>query len=136
GNLSLNGSLTAAQVTLVANGGAVVVNGGIVAHCSSTTGGEGEIYGTTGVDSEGSLLATGSPSNPAQGGLIKIGTTGTGSTTSLNAIYGYENVDPSASGTITIGAHAVIDASGGVVTLRAPLLDNGSVNVQILPTGP
>ncbi len=128
GDLSLNKALTASYVSLTADGGSVTINGTITANGAATTAGEIDLYGATGVDVEGSLLATGSSNSPKPGGLINIGTTGTGSTTSLNAIYGYENVDPSASGTITIGPNAVIDASGGMVTFRAPILD--SVNAQ------
>ncbi|WP_454619527.1 filamentous haemagglutinin family protein [Bradyrhizobium cenepequi] len=138
GDLTLNGSLTASHVALAANAGRVTVNGVIVANGNKITVGEIALYGTAGVDIEGSLLATGSPNSQKPGGLIKIGTTGTGSTTSLNPTYGYENVDPSASGTITVGANALIDASGGTITFRAPILaaDNADgMNVNLsLPT--
>ena len=115
------------------------VTGNITANGAATTSGEIDLYGAKGVDVEGSLLATASPNSQKPGGLINIGTSGTGSTTSLNATYGYENVDPSASGTITIGSKAVIDASGGTVTFRAPILDalnaqGMNVNLVILPT--
>ncbi|HEY0228963.1 MAG TPA: hypothetical protein VGC05_21760, partial [Mycobacterium sp.] len=123
GDLTLNGTLTASQVALVANAGTVTVNGAITANGTSVLTGEIDLYGTAGVDVEGSLVATGSPNSQKPGGIINIGTTGTGSTTSLNSTYGYENVDPSASGTITVGANALIHASGGTVTLRAPILD-------------
>jgi filamentous hemagglutinin family protein len=129
GDLTLDGPLTASQVALVADDGKVTVNGTITASGTSTAVGEIDLYGATGVDIEGSLVATGSPNSQSPGGLINIGTTGTGSTTSLNANYGYENV--STSGTITVGSNALIDASGGAVTFRAPLLSSGSVNLSL-----
>ena len=132
GDLALDENLTASQVSLTAGGGMVTVNGGIVANGTATTTGEISLYGAGGVDVEGSLTATGSPNSPKPGGLINIGTSGVGSTTSLNATYGYENV--TTSGTITIGANAIIDAMGGTITLRAPILVGGNVNVSIAPT--
>ncbi len=139
GDLSLNKTLTASYVSLTADGGSVTINGAITANGAASTVGEIDLYGATGVDVEGALLATGSPNSPKPGGLINIGTTGTGSTTSLNSVYGYENVDPSASGTITIGPNAVIDASGGTITFRAPILDVDNaqginVNVSVAPS--
>jgi filamentous hemagglutinin family protein len=136
GNLSLSQNLNASRVSLVADGGSVDVTGSIVANGAATTLGEIDLYGAQGVDVEGSLTATGSPNSPKQGGLINIGVSGVGSTTSLNSTYGYENIDPSASGVITIGQSAVIDASGGVVTFRAPILDalnaqGANVNIDI-----
>jgi filamentous hemagglutinin family protein len=138
GDLLLSHNLTASQISLTADAGKVSVTGTITANGAATTSGEIDLYGATGVDVEGSLLATGSPNSQTPGGIITIGTTGTGSTTSLNATYGYENVDSSASGIITIGATAVINASGGTVTLRAPILDalnaqGSNVNVSIAP---
>jgi filamentous hemagglutinin family protein len=136
GDLSLSQSLNASRVSLVADGGSVDVTGTIVANGAATTLGEIDLYGANGVDVEGALTATGSPNSPKQGGLINLGVSGIGSTTSLNSTYGYENIDPSASGTITIGSSAVIDASGGVVTFRAPILDalnaqGANVNINI-----
>jgi filamentous hemagglutinin family protein len=138
GDLSLSQTLNASRVSLVADGGSVDVtgSGSIVANGAATTLGEIDLYGANGVDVEGTLTATGSPNSPKQGGLINIGVSGVGSTTSLNSIYGYENIDPSASGVITIGSSAVIDASGGVVTFRAPILDalnaqGANVNINI-----
>ncbi|MCK9919337.1 filamentous hemagglutinin family protein [Microbacteriaceae bacterium K1510] len=139
GDLTLNRSLTATQVRFVADGGLVTVNGSIAANGTNVLTGQIDLYGARGVDIEGSLLATGSPNSPKRGGLINIGTSGTGSATSLDPTYGYENIDPSASGVITIGVNAVIDAAGGAVTLRAPLLsslnaDGINVNVKVAPT--
>ena len=69
-----------------------------------------------------------------RGGTVTIGTSGVGDGT-LNASYGYENVQAAASGTLNFGATASIDVSGGsldgTVVLRAPLLDSGDVNVAI-----
>jgi hypothetical protein len=139
GDLSLTHNLSASQVRLTADAGYVNVTGDITANGAATTSGEIDLYGAKGVDVEGSLLATASPNSQKPGGFITIGVSGAGSTTSLNPTYGYENVDPSASGTITIGPNAVIDASGGTVTLRAPILDalnaqGVNVNVALSPT--
>ena len=139
GDLSLSRSLTASSVSLTADAGLVTVGGAITANGTASASGEINLYGAKGVDVEGALLATGSPNSQKPGGLINIGTTGAGSTTSLNSTYGYENVDPSASGAIAIGANAVIDASGGTITFRAPILDapnaqGVNVNVAIAPT--
>ncbi|MDB5609254.1 MAG: filamentous hemagglutinin [Bradyrhizobium sp.] len=123
GDLSLNSALTANTIQLVADAGKITINGTITANGGNTLAGKIDLYGTGGVDVEGTLIATGSPTSPKPGGTINIGTTGTGSTSSLNATYGYENVDPSASGSITIGSNALIDAAGGAVNFRAPILD-------------
>lgn len=136
GDLSLSRTLAASHISLTADGGNVDVTGAINAHGTASAAGEIELYGAKGVDIEGVLTAAGSPNSPKAGGLINIGTTGTGSTTSLNAVYGYENVDPSASGVITVGPAAVIDAAGGTVTFRAPILDRenaqgANVNINI-----
>src|SRR5262249_54515530 len=119
GDLALNGTLTASQVALVANAGKGTVTGTIAPDGTRTTVGEIDLYGTSGVDIEGTLTATGSPNSQKQGGIINIGTSGTGSTTSLNATYGYENVDPTASGIIKVGSNALIDASGGTIIFCA-----------------
>ncbi|MEW6439014.1 MAG: filamentous hemagglutinin family protein [Pseudomonadota bacterium] len=132
GALSLNQNLSADEVSLTADAGTVTVNSSIVANGTATTKGEIDLYGTGGVDIEGALTATGSPNSPQAGGLINIGTSGVGSTSSLNATYGYEDV--TSSGTITIGATAMINAMGGTITLRAPILVGGNVNVGIAPS--
>lgn len=149
GNLTLSAgnTLTARTVLLTADGGAggqdpnngnVQILGTI--NASGNAGGEIDLYGKSGVNLQGSLIATGS-SATEQGGTVNIGTTGNGSTTSLNSTYGYENVLPSDSGVITVGSNAVIDVSGGTagglsggtVNFRAPLLTDGTVNVTIAP---
>jgi filamentous hemagglutinin family protein len=150
GDLVLNSSLNAAQVALTADGGSVIVNGSIDA--SGAAGGTIELYGTGtvagdhsvtgGVTINGSLTAR--ASDPTQlGGTIDIGVSGQfdPATGSYNTSYGYENIAAANSGTITIGANAVIDVSGGTrgdlsdgtVLLRAPLLQDGRVNVVLAP---
>jgi filamentous hemagglutinin family protein len=149
GDLVLNNTLTAAQVALTADGGSVIVNGAIDA--SDTAGGTIQLYGTGsvnggvvtgGVTVNGSLIAH--ASDPGQlGGTVEIGTSGQfdPATGTYNTPYGYENVTAGSSGAITIGANAVIDVSGGTrgglsggtVLLRAPLLEDGSVNVTFTP---
>ncbi len=134
-------TLTSSQVLLDAIGGNVVVNGAIDA--SGNAGGSIALYGKSGVDVEGSLLAVGS--SPTQlGGTVAIGTSGTfdPATGAYNATYRYESISKANSGTIKIGSKAVINVSGGTsegltggtVLLRAPLLADGSVNVTLEPT--
>ncbi|MEW6437322.1 MAG: filamentous hemagglutinin family protein [Pseudomonadota bacterium] len=142
--LSAGNNLTAANVILTANGGTspsasagnVIIDGTI--NVSGPAAGEIGLYGKSGVDVEGTLLAISTTPGQA-GGVVAIGTTGTPDGT-LNGGYGYENVQAADSGTITVGANALIDVSGGagalyggMVSFRAPLLADGSVNI-ILPT--
>ncbi|MEW6438346.1 MAG: filamentous hemagglutinin family protein [Pseudomonadota bacterium] len=140
--LSAGNNLTAANVILTANGGSVpspsagnvVIDGTI--NVSGPAAGEIGLFGKSGVDLEGGLYAV--SLTPAQaGGVVNIGTTGTSDGT-LNATYGYEDVQAADSGTIHVGSGAVIDVSGGAGTLfggtisfRAPLLANGDVNIAI-----
>jgi filamentous hemagglutinin family protein len=174
GNLTLSAgnTITAHAVSLTADGGAgnasdtangnVIINGTINANGVATAvggaeGGTISLYGKSGVDIEGTLLAEGSdayiagqpkptinPNSTELGGTINIGTTGTPTAGSYNTQYGYENVAPADSGKITLGASAYIDVSGGgietlasdglmggTVNLRAPLLDDGGVNVSL-----
>ena len=136
GDLALSQTLTSAAVSLTADGGSVIVTGTIDAR--GQAGGEIDLYGTGGVDVEGSLLASGSSASQ-KGGTVVIGTSGTPDGT-LNSTFGYENV-PS-SGAIVVGPNAVIDVSGGSlgghsggsITFRAPLLTDGDVNVTISPS--
>ncbi|WP_081935627.1 filamentous haemagglutinin family protein [Burkholderia sp. 9120] len=148
GNLTLSpgNTLTAHQVLLTANGGAggqdpnngeVQIFGTI--NASGIAGGQIGLYGKSGVDVEGSLIATGS-STTQRGGTVIIDTIGTpGSTVTVNPTYGYENISAANSGLITLGSNALIDVSGGTaaglsggtVNFRAPLLDNGGVNVTL-----
>jgi hypothetical protein len=65
-----------------------------------------------------------------------------GGVVQLDPTYGYESVLAADSGAITLGAHAVIDVSGGsagglsggTVNFRAPLLEDDGVNITIAPT--
>nr|WP_246641981.1 filamentous haemagglutinin family protein [Paraburkholderia edwinii] len=160
GNLTLSSgnTLTAHRVSLTADGGAggensdegKVIIGGTI-NASGLAGGEIDLFGKSGVDVEGSLIAIaclpGGPCddthfNPNQrGGTVNIGTTGNGSTTSLNSTYGYENVTPDQSGVITLGGNSLIDVtggtagglSGGTVNFRAPITTDGTVNVTVTP---
>ncbi|MGG1948121.1 filamentous hemagglutinin family protein [Trinickia sp. NRRL B-1857] len=123
-------------------------------NASGSSGGEIDLYGRNGVDVEGALIARACAAgntcddqaqnlNPAQrGGTVKLGTSAYFNPSiaqPYNPTYGYENIDPENAGIITIGANALIDVSGGVagglsggtVSLRAPVLDNGTLNVNI-----
>ncbi|WP_442854987.1 filamentous haemagglutinin family protein [Burkholderia sp. MSMB1552] len=151
GNLTLSAgnALTARSVSLTADGGAGnaldTANGNVnvlgTIDASGKAGGEIDLYGRSGVDVEGTLLARGS--DPTQrGGKVNVGTSAVfdpGVANPYNATYGYENIDPSHSGAIRVGANALIDVSGGTagglsggtVNFRAPLLADGSVDVQL-----
>ncbi|WP_196494522.1 filamentous haemagglutinin family protein, partial [Burkholderia pseudomultivorans] len=157
GNLTLSAgnTLTAHAVSLTADGGAGrasdTANGNVnilgMIDASGNAGGEIDLYGKSGVDIEGTLLARGS--DPAQrGGKVNIGTSATfdpaivdanGHSIANNATYGYENIDPAHSGRIVLGANALIDVSGGTagglsggtVNFRAPLLMDGTVDVTL-----
>ncbi|WP_446902030.1 filamentous haemagglutinin family protein [Burkholderia sp. YIM B11467] len=151
GNLTLSAgnALTARSVSLTADGGAGnasdTANGNVnvlgTIDASGKSGGQIDLYGRSGVDLEGTLLARGS--DPTQrGGKVNIGTSAVFDPTvanPYNATYGYENIDPSRSGLIRVGANALIDVSGGMagglsggtVSFRAPLLADGSVDVQL-----
>jgi hypothetical protein len=146
GNLALSAghTLAAQNIYLSAKGGSggpsaddgnVVIDGTLDA--SGASGANIQLYGSSSVDVEGSLLAT--SSIPEQrGGNVVIGTSGVGDGT-LNDAYGYENVQANGSGSIHLGAGARIDVSGGSddafsggsVSLRAPLLADGDVDIAI-----
>lgn len=142
GNLQLSSgqTLTARNVYLTANGGdghpdpnngELIIDGTI--DISSAAAGMVTLYGKSGVDIEGKVLATSSTPEQA-GGIVTIGTSGAPDGT-INATYGYENVQPGDSGAIVLGVGALIDVSGGsadsggTVSFRAPLLANGDVNI-------
>ncbi|HEY1610021.1 MAG TPA: filamentous hemagglutinin N-terminal domain-containing protein, partial [Paraburkholderia sp.] len=154
GNLTLSSgnTLTAHVVSLTADGGAggqdpdngnVDILGTI--NAAGVAGGEIDLYGRSGVDLEGSLIATGSSATQL-GGTVNIGTRANpetvGGVVQLDPTYGYESVLAADSGAITLGAHAVIDVSGGsagglsggTVNFRAPLLEDDGVNITIAPT--
>lgn len=148
GNLSLaaGNSLRAADVSLIADGagvdGAVVGTDGNVRiagtiDASGIKGGSISLVGRNGVDLEGRLIATGS-SKTERGGTVSIATSGS-SDGSSDATYGYQNVSADRSGTITLGSSASIDVSGGsagglsngTLSLRAPLLAGGDLNLAL-----
>jgi filamentous hemagglutinin family protein len=138
GDLDLSGTLVAASVALTADGGAVTIGSAGEIDASGDRGGEIRLFGTAGVDIQGRLLAKGT--NPARaGGDVEIGTAGTFDGT-YDANWGYEQV--ATAGPVTIGAGAVIDVSGGtidgltggLVHIRVPLLEDGSINLEI-PAG-
>ncbi|GLU31844.1 hypothetical protein Busp01_16860 [Trinickia caryophylli] len=148
GNLTLSSGnrLKAARVSLTADGGAggqdatggnVRIDGTIDA--SGTAGGQIALYGKSGVDVEGSLIAS-AIDGSQRGGSVNIGTTATPrGTVTVNGSYGYENISAAESGVIRLGPNALIDVSGGradptlagSVNLRAPLLSSGDVNVEL-----
>ncbi|WP_414016426.1 filamentous haemagglutinin family protein [Burkholderia stagnalis] len=151
GNLTLSpgNALTAHAVSLTADGGAGnasdTANGNVnvlgTIDASGQAGGKIALFGRSGVDVEGTLLAR--STDPAQrGGTVNIGTSAVfdpGVANPYNGTYGYENFDPSRAGLIRVGENALIDVSGGTagglsggtVTFRAPVLADGSVNVQL-----
>lgn len=143
GNLQLSAghTLTAQSVKLSADGGTggsasqeghILIAGTIDA--SGVKGGEISLYGKSGVDVQGTLRATAS-GEEERGGTVRLYTSGVTNGT-YNASYGYQNVTHEGSGRITLGAASVIDVSGngglldGAVQIRAPLLDDGDVNVS------
>ncbi|WP_396332882.1 filamentous haemagglutinin family protein [Burkholderia anthina] len=157
GNLTLSSgnTLTAHTVSLTADGGAGnasdTANGNVnvlgTIDASGNAGGEIDLYGRSGVDIEGTLLARGSDAKQ-RGGKVNIGTSAVfdptivdanGHSIATNATYGYENIDPANSGRIVLGANALIDVSGGTagglsggtVNFRAPLLMDGTTDVTL-----
>ncbi|RXV67607.1 filamentous hemagglutinin N-terminal domain-containing protein [Burkholderia stabilis] len=151
GNLTLSAgnALTARSVSLTADGGAGnasdTANGNVnvlgTIDASGKSGGQISLFGKSGVDIEGSLLAK--ATNASQrGGKVVIGTSATfdpAAADPYNATYGYENVSAAQSGLIRLGSNASIDVSGGTpggtldgtVNFRAPLLRDGTVNVVL-----
>jgi len=145
GNLSLSSghTLVAQQVYLSANGGgATDPNGGQVVidgtiNAAGHSGSRIALFGNKVVDVEGTLIAT--SDIPAQrGGDVTLATSGTPDG-SLNTTYNYENVQAKDSGRVLVGGNALINVSGGAagtgnggtVSLRAPLLDNGDVQIAV-----
>ncbi|WP_260464022.1 filamentous haemagglutinin family protein [Burkholderia sp. Bp8963] len=153
GNLTLSpgNTLTAHSVSLTADGGpgGQDPNNGNVGilgtiNASGSAGGEINLYGRSGVDIEGSLIARGT-SATQRGGTVKIGTAGSpdtvGGVVQIDPTYGYELMSKTNSGAITVGVNALIDVSGGMagglsggtVSFRTPLLGDRSVNLTIKP---
>ncbi|MCX4161663.1 MULTISPECIES: filamentous haemagglutinin family protein [Paraburkholderia] len=154
GNLTLSpgNTLTAQTVSLTADGGAGnasdTANGNVnilgIVDASGAAGGEIDLYGRSGVDVEGKLLAR-ATNTSQRGGKVDIGTSAvfdpSAPGSSYNATYGYENVGIENSGKILLGGSATIDVSGGTtggpldgtVNFRAPLLKDGTVNVMLTP---
>jgi len=138
GDLALSGVLTAYDVTLIADAGAVTIASTGEIDASGDRGGTIRLYGDTGVDVEGKLLAEGSDPHRA-GGTVLLGTGGVFAGT-YNATYGYEN--DSSAGPLTIGPQAVINVSGGtidglaggIVDIRVPLLQDGTIDLNV-PAG-
>lgn len=143
GNLILSAgkTLTGQVIYLAANGGDrpsdtdgnLVINGTI--DVSGEAAGHIDLFGKSGVDISGKLLAT--SSTPEQdGGVVTIGTSGFSDGTPTGP-YGYEKVDAANSGAIHIRSGALIDVSGGStdaggqVSFRAPLLNTGDVQIMI-----
>ncbi|SBV86450.1 filamentous haemagglutinin family protein [Xanthomonas graminis] len=144
--LSAGNTLRADAVTLTADGGADAIgrdaaNGNIgiagSIDASGTQGGSIALWGRHGVAIDGQLLARGSAADK-RGGTITLGSSGRDDGT-LNADYGYQNVQAGAAGSIALGAGAVLDVSGGSagglsggsVEIRTPLLADGEVNVSV-----
>ncbi len=143
GNLVLSAgkTLKGQVIYLAANGGDhpsdsdgnVVVNGTI--DVSGEAAGHIDLFGKSGVDVAGKLLATSSVAHQ-DGGVVTIGTTGV-TDGGYNGQYGYENVQAADSGSIRIRNGALIDVSGGSsdaggqVSLRAPLLTDGDVKIAL-----
>ncbi|WP_279360747.1 filamentous haemagglutinin family protein [Xanthomonas sacchari] len=145
-DLSAGSTLRAATVRLTADGGAdrpgtdpddgnVRIAGSIDA--SGAAGGSIALWGRHGVAVDGRLLAMGSAAD-RRGGSIELGTGGRSDGT-LNADYGYQNVQADGAGRIALGADALLDVSGGSagglsggsVQIRTPLLADGEVNVGV-----
>lgn len=139
GDLSLDAAktLTAKTVQLVADADNGTVNIAGKVDASGTAGGKISLSGREGVNVDGQLLAKGSDQNQ-RGGQVTLSTSAKADGT-LNEDYGYQNVDGKDAGNIRIGHNAVIDVSGGsagglsggVVSIRTPLLKDGDVNVSI-----
>lgn len=165
-------TISAGTIVLTANDGSVTINGALDASSPSggtialygagTTNGSGATATVTGgvnIGSTARLLAryqADDPNDPAyakgnstlvqNGGTITLGTSGIGSTTSLDPVQGYEIVLPGRSGHINVASGATFDISGGpggtnisntggAVYLRAPIVENAdgtgrSVNVS------
>lgn len=141
GGLELgSGTLKASTILLTAddrdaNLGRVRIAAGATLDASGTTGGKIEIYGRS-VDLFGNLSVRATGADQA-GGTIKVGTTGTASGL-YDSTYGYQLV--SDAGLLNVGSTASFDlrggTAGGTLSLRVPLLANGSANLAFgIPAG-
>lgn len=159
--IALGTTLAATQVGLSTANGNIVVNGTIDA--SSPGGGVIELFaggkasggsrtggitiGASGVlraayqaSAAGDPTASPEEAQSQDGGTITLGVSGTPNGT-FDPVHGYQNVDASGSASIVVERGAVLDVSGGPVgkggqiTVRAPLLTNGNVNVSFDGTG-
>lgn len=128
-----SGTLKARTIRLTADDrdailGRVRIGTGAMLDASGTTGGKIEIYGRS-VDLFGSFSVRATDANQA-GGTIKVGTTGTASGL-YDSTYGYQLV--SDAGLLNVGASAAFDlrggTEGGTLSLRVPLLADGSANL-------
>ncbi len=119
GDLQLSSDIKAANVTLTADGGTVVVSHTIDA--SGEGGGSISLFGKNGVvlTSGAELLATASNADK-QGGEVIIGTQGSGV---LDLAGGVIDVSNTAS-----------SANGGKVKLRAPLIGSNDVAINAVQT--
>ncbi|MEH6420003.1 filamentous haemagglutinin family protein [Pseudomonas sp. CGJS7] len=137
-HLSEGNTLRARQVSLIADGerdGAVRIDGRIDA--SGVSGGQIELWARRELSVDGQLLARGSDSK-RRGGDISLGVGAQGNGR-LHDTHGYQLVDRADSGALSIGAKALLDVSGGSagglsggrIDLRAPLLSDGDVRVDI-----
>lgn len=134
GGLELaSGTLKANTIQLTAddkdaNLGRVRIGAGATLDASGTKGGKIEIYARS-VDLFGNLSVRATAADQA-GGTIKVGTTGTASGL-YDATYGYQLV--SDAGLLNVGSTASFDlrggAAGGTLSLRVPLLADGSANI-------
>ncbi|WP_315700765.1 MULTISPECIES: filamentous hemagglutinin N-terminal domain-containing protein [unclassified Bradyrhizobium] len=157
-------ALNAGQIMLDAENGSVQVYGSgdagnpanqLTVLDASGLNGQISLYGSNGVSIGAGTRLTAAwvaddPNNPnyakgssllvQNGGIIKLGTSGTPAADgSLNSTYGYENV--TSSGAISVAANTTLDVSGGPgganisntggqVILRAPILAGGGFNAQ------
>ncbi|MGC1302542.1 MAG: filamentous hemagglutinin family protein, partial [Caulobacteraceae bacterium] len=141
--LAAGQTLTAADVSLTANGGLVDIAGAI--NVSGINGGDVGLFGQTGVtlESTAQILARASGYGPtdtrqATGGQVELGTAGTGAlTVASGAVIDVSALNPNArivegeeNGLITY--NYVAADQGGTVTLRAPVMGgDGAETVNV-----
>ncbi|WP_162626551.1 filamentous haemagglutinin family protein [Acinetobacter sp. CFCC 10889] len=153
-NLTKDQKLVAQEIKLTADGGqgnsakGLELNhgnvniDGVIDASSKTQGQAGgtiTLSAKSAINVNGQLLVS-TTDKQKRGGTVNLNTIGKPNGT-LNKDYGYQNVDAADSGRIQIGQNAVIDVSGGTdrglsdgtVNIRAPLLSNGDIAVNIAP---